>query len=265
MNKHNLLTILSFFTILICSGCVIFSGSYETPRSLPSGKEEEATFEDGQEMLESRLDDIVSGKAQAGVAASTTAESASEEEGQTNSSLTGLSQSNNSTSNMPPMIIDASKKYTAILHTEAGDITIALTADKTPVTVNNFVYLSKQGFYDRTIFHRAIENFMIQGGDPNGDGTGGPGYRFDDEEFEGEYTRGTVAMANAGANTNGSQFFIVQADVGLAKDYVIFGRVTGGLEAVDAIAAAPVEMNASGEQSKPVNPVKINSVEIIEK
>ena len=164
----------------------------------------------------------------------------------------------------PAMQIDKSKTYTAILKTNKGDITIALTADKTPITVNNFVTLAKKNFYNNTIFHRVIENFMIQGGDPTGTGSGGPGYRFDDEAFEGAYTKGTVAMANAGPNTNGSQFFIMHGDVALPKNYVIFGKVTEGLDVVDQIATAPVTMNAGGEVSKPVTPVKIESVEIME-
>ncbi|OGY52756.1 MAG: peptidylprolyl isomerase [Candidatus Buchananbacteria bacterium RIFCSPHIGHO2_02_FULL_45_11b] len=166
---------------------------------------------------------------------------------------------------MPETIIDQSKTYTAILHTTAGDIQIALNAKATPITANNFVWLAKKNFYDNTIFHRVIKGFMIQGGDPKGDGTGGPGYQFNDEPFTGDYERGTVAMANAGPNTNGSQFFIMHADYPLPPNYVIFGQVAKGLDVVDKIAAAPVEMSSSGEQSKPVNPVKVNSVEIIEK
>ena len=122
-----------------------------------------------------------------------------------------------------------------------------------------------KSFYNNVVFHRVIKGFMIQGGDPTGTGTGGPGYQFADEPFTGEYTRGTVAMANSGPNTNGSQFFIMHADYPLPKNYVIFGQVAKGLDVVDKIAAAPVEMSSSGEQSKPVNPVKVNSVEIIEK
>jgi len=102
---------------------------------------------------------------------------------------------------------EKTKKYTAILKTEKGDITIALNSDQTPITVNNFVTLAKKGFYNKTIFHRVIKGFMIQGGDPKGDGTGGPGYKFADEPFTGEYTRGTIAMANSGPNTNGSHFW----------------------------------------------------------
>lgn len=165
----------------------------------------------------------------------------------------------------PAMQIDVNKSYTATLHTTAGDIVIALDAKATPVTVNNFVFLAGQHFYDNTIFHRVIKGFMIQGGDPQGDGTGGPGYRFNDEPVTGDYTRGTVAMANAGPNTNGSQFFIMHADYGLPKNYVIFGHVTEGLDAVDKIAEAPVTMSASGEDSKPVTPVTVTSVDISEK
>lgn len=164
----------------------------------------------------------------------------------------------------PAMSIDQTKTYTAILDTSAGKITIALAADKTPITVNNFVSLARKNFYDGTPFHRTIPGFMIQGGDPKGDGTGGPGYRFDDEPFTGSYSRGTVAMANAGPNTNGSQFFIMHADYSLPPNYVIFGHVTAGMEVVDAIATAPVLQSVNGERSKPVNPVVVQSVEIVE-
>jgi len=162
----------------------------------------------------------------------------------------------------PPMQIDETASYSAVLHTDEGDITIQLHADKTPVTVNNFVFLAKDGFYDNTVFHRVIKGFMIQGGDPKGNGTGGPGYQFDDEVFDGEYTRGSVAMANAGPNTNGSQFFIMHEDYALPKNYIIFGQATGGLDVVDKIAEAPVQ--PGGEGSSPVTPVTVNSVEINE-
>ncbi len=164
------------------------------------------------------------------------------------------------------MIIDENKSYQAILKTTAGDITISLNAKQTPITVNNFVALSKKNFYDNTIFHRVINGFMIQGGDPKGNGTGDPGYKFADEPFEGEYVRGTVAMANSGPNTNGSQFFIMHKDNSLPKNYVIFGKVTSGLETVDKIAEAPVKPNPlSGENSVPVSPVTVKSVVIVEK
>lgn len=169
-----------------------------------------------------------------------------------------------SQSNPPETQLDFSKQYSAVLKTEQGDITIGLNSDQTPITVNNFVSLARDDFYDDTIFHRVIEGFMIQGGDPNGDGTGGPGYTFDDEDFEGEYTRGTVAMANSGPNTNGSQFFIMHEDFELPKDYVIFGEVIEGIEVVDEIATSEVGPNYLGEESVPVNPVKIQDVVIIE-
>lgn len=164
----------------------------------------------------------------------------------------------------PEMQIDSAKQYQAVLKTEAGDITIQLNAAQTPVTVNNFVFLAREGFYNGTPFHRTLEGFMIQGGDPLGTGMGGPGYRFEDEPFEGEYTRGTIAMANAGPNTNGSQFFIMHQDYPLSPNYVIFGQVTSGMEVVDAIATAPVVANGRGEKSTPVTPVRILSVEIME-
>lgn len=158
--------------------------------------------------------------------------------------------------------IDMKKTYQAIIKTSEGEITIKLNAKETPITVNNFVKLSKKDFYKNTIFHRVIKGFMIQGGDPKGDGTGGPGYQFNDEPFTGDYKRGIIAMANAGPNTNGSQFFIMHKDYDLPKNYVIFGQVVKGIEVVDKIAEAPVEQ--SGEGSKPINPVKVISVSIIE-
>lgn len=165
----------------------------------------------------------------------------------------------------PKMTIDKNKTYRTVLTTSEGDITLELNAKETPITVNNFVTLSKKGFYDNTIFHRVIKGFMIQGGDPTGSGSGGPGYSFADEKFSGDYLRGVIAMANRGPNTNGSQFFIMQKDNNLPKNYVIFGKVTSGLDVVDKIADAPVNSDPnSGEASKPVNPVKILSVKIIE-
>lgn len=164
----------------------------------------------------------------------------------------------------PLLQIDFKKTYTAVVKTSNGEITIELAASKTPNTVNNFVYLARQHFYDNTIFHRVISGFMIQGGDPNGNGSGGPGYRFDDEPFDGEYVRGTVAMANAGPNTNGSQFFIMHKDYDLPKNYVIFGHVTKGMDVVDTIATAPVIVK-NGERSSPIDPIVVQSVNIIEK
>jgi cyclophilin family peptidyl-prolyl cis-trans isomerase len=170
-------------------------------------------------------------------------------------------------SSPPPLTIDGSKQYTATLQTTAGDVTVELLVGDAPMTVNNFVFLARQGYYEGTPFHRVIRGFMIQGGDPTGTGTGGPGYRFDDEPVRRAYEPGIVAMANAGPNTNGSQFFIVHGDNGrsLPPNYTIFGRVTGGMDVVDAIATAPVRSSARGENSVPVEPVRINSVTIEER
>lgn len=128
------------------------------------------------------------------------------------------------------------------LTTSEGEIVFKLYDDTAPKTVSNFVYLASNGYYDGLIFHRVIEDFMIQGGDPTGTGSGGPGYRFEDELADNRtYSRGTVAMANAGKNTNGSQFFIMHKDVPLPHSYSIFGEVTSGMEVVDAIAATETD------------------------
>jgi cyclophilin family peptidyl-prolyl cis-trans isomerase len=142
----------------------------------------------------------------------------------------------------PDLTIDRDAAYRATLHTSHGDVTIDLDAARSPVAVNSFLFLAGEGFYDGVIFHRVVPGFVVQGGDPTGTGRGGPGYRFPDElEGEGRYTRGTVAMANAGPDTNGSQFFICLEDVGLPHAYTIFGTVTAGMEAIDAIAAIPTD------------------------
>jgi len=160
----------------------------------------------------------------------------------------------------PEMTIDLSKTYSATLHTNHGDISIEFNAAEAPLTVNNFVFLARDGFYDGVIFHRVIKGFMIQGGDPTGTGMGGPGYRFRDElEGAGKYSRGTVAMANAGPNTNGSQFFIMHTDYGLPHNYSIFGQVTEGLDVVDAIANTP-----TGAQDRPNDDCVIESVTVSE-
>lgn len=179
----------------------------------------------------------------------------------TNTPALNLNQTNSPTS----MEFDTSKHYTATLKTDKGDIVVALNFGQTPNTVKNFVDLARKNFYDKTIFHRVLKGFMIQGGDPQGNGMGGPGYKFADEPFTGEYTRGTVAMANAGPNTNGSQFFIMHADYPLPKNYTIFGQVEQGLEVVDAIANSEVTTGPSGEPSSPVKPTVVKSVEITEK
>lgn len=161
----------------------------------------------------------------------------------------------------PQLTIDKNKKYTAIMKTEVGEIELELFADKTPITVNNFVYLSENGFYKNVIFHRTIPGFMIQGGDPTGTGRGGPGYKFDDESFTGTYKKGILAMANSGKNTNGSQFFIMHGDTPLQPNYVIFGNVIKGLDIVDKIASAPTIKDGM-ENSKPQSPIKILDITI---
>jgi cyclophilin family peptidyl-prolyl cis-trans isomerase len=169
-------------------------------------------------------------------------------------------------SSPPPMTIDPAKTYLATLSTTQGDVIVELLPGDAPNTVNNFVFLARQGFYDGVPFHRVINGFMIQTGDPTGTGRGGPGYRFADEPVRRPYEPGSVAMANSGANTNGSQFFIVQGDRGrsLPPSYTIFGRVLSGMDVVNAIAGAPVQASASGESSTPVNLVRIARVTIDE-
>ncbi|HEX6145402.1 MAG TPA: peptidylprolyl isomerase [Acidimicrobiia bacterium] len=160
----------------------------------------------------------------------------------------------------PDLTIDLDKSYTATLDTNHGEIVIELDPARSPLAVNNFVFLARDGYYDGVVFHRVIENFMIQGGDPTGTGTGGPGYKFRDEiEGSGTYSRGTVAMANAGPNTNGSQFFICHADTGLPHSYTIFGKVTSGMDVVDSIATT-----ATDRSDRPEEEVVINRVTITE-
>jgi peptidyl-prolyl cis-trans isomerase B (cyclophilin B) len=141
-------------------------------------------------------------------------------------------------SSPPPMAIDAQKKYTATLATSRGEIVCELFAKDAPKTVNNFVFLAKENFYDGTVFHRVIPDFMIQGGDPTGTGRGGPGYRFEDE-FKGNPNKhqvGTLSMANAGPGTNGSQFFITHVVTNwLDGKHTVFGKVLKGQDVVDAI------------------------------
>ena len=138
----------------------------------------------------------------------------------------------------PEMIIDPQKKYTATISTDQGDIVIDLFADKTPQTVNNFVFLARQGFYNGTIFHRVIADFMAQGGDPTGTGRGGPGYKFKDE-FHPKLRHdkpGVLSMANAGPNTNGSQFFITHVPTPwLDNKHSVFGEVVDGLDVLLSI------------------------------
>ena len=161
----------------------------------------------------------------------------------------------------PPMIIDPDRRYSAEMATSKGPMTIALDAVGAPNTVNNFVFLSRWHYYDGIVFHRIIPGFMAQGGDPEGSGRGGPGYRFDDElPAPGRYEVGSVAMANAGPNTNGSQFFIVSGPDGcsLPPNYSLFGKVVKGLDVVQAIESVGSRSGAPSEQ------ITIESVTIAE-
>ena len=168
-------------------------------------------------------------------------------------------------SSPPEMSIDQSKTYTATIRTSQGTMTLELFAADTPITVNNFVFLAREGFYDKGGFHRVIKDFMIQGGCPKGDGTGGPGYRFADETVTRKYLKGTLAMANSGPNTNGSQFFIVHgADAGLPPNYTIFGTLTDGADVLDTLANSPVSGGGGGEQSRPTERLEIQTIEITE-
>ena len=146
----------------------------------------------------------------------------------------------------------------AVIETTLGAIEFELLGDAAPKTAENFVTLANKGFYTDVIFHRVVPGFVIQGGDPTGTGTGGPGYKFADEPVAMGYARGTVAMANSGPNTNGSQFFICLADLPqLPPNYTIFGQVVAGLSVVDAIASAPC-----GPGDRPVEPVTMKAVSI---
>lgn len=164
----------------------------------------------------------------------------------------------------PKQVIDPAKHYQVKIYTDKGVVTADILPKLAPVTANNFIFLSCEGFYDGTIFHRTIPTFMIQGGDPTGTGTGGPGYQFNDEKVARPYQIGDLAMANSGANTNGSQFFVIQGSqgTGLPQSYNLFGHVTKGQNVVDAIAAAPTHAGSSGENSSPNTPVHIRTITV---
>jgi cyclophilin family peptidyl-prolyl cis-trans isomerase len=170
----------------------------------------------------------------------------------------------------PAMAIDVNKTYCAVVQTSKGSFTLELFAKDAPKTVNNFVFLAKNNYYNGIIFHRIIENFMIQTGDPTGTGSGNPGYSFEDElTGPHKYVEGIVAMANGGPshpNTNGSQFFINTADntQNLTNNYSIFAQVAAGMDIIKKIAATPVTANPTGENSLPTEKVTIDSVTIIE-
>jgi cyclophilin family peptidyl-prolyl cis-trans isomerase len=159
----------------------------------------------------------------------------------------------------PEMGIDTSKRYTATMDTSLGSIVIALDAINAPLTVNNFVFLAAHQYYDGVIFHRIINGFMCQGGDPTGTGRGGPGYRFNDEPVKQRYQLGSVAMANAGPNTNGSQFFLISGSSGvnLPPQYNHFGQIVKGMDVLDSMQKVDTDRS-----DRPREDVVINSVTI---
>ncbi len=164
-------------------------------------------------------------------------------------------------SHIPPLTIDVTAEYTATIRTNLGTMIIDLFASQAPLTVNNFIFLANDGFYNGVIFHRVIPSFMIQGGDPTGTGTAGPGYRFQDE-FVTELTfdqPGILAMANSGPGTNGSQFFVTTVPTPhLNGAHTIFGQITQGQDIADAIS-----LTEAGAGSRPVTPVVIQGIDII--
>ncbi len=165
---------------------------------------------------------------------------------------------------MPEMNIDISNEYSAVIKTSMGDMSVEFFTEDAPLTVNNFINLSRDGYYDNVIFHRVISGFMIQGGDPSGTGHGEmgkfPGYKFEDElNNQRSYDKGILAMANAGPDTNGSQFFIMHVDYPLPYQYTIFGFVTEGLDVIDKIASVE-----TGDGDKPINDVVIETIEVKE-
>ncbi len=176
--------------------------------------------------------------------------------------LDGSSPKTQTFSAPPPMVIDTAKTYTATMVTSMGTLKIVLDARKAPVTVNSFVFLARYHYYDDVIFHRIIQGFVCQGGDPTGTGRGGPGYRFEDElPAPGEYKIGSVAMANAGPNTNGSQFFLISGSSGvqLPPAYALFGQIVEGLDVLSAMEKVP-----TGRGDRPLTDVVIKSVTITE-
>jgi len=177
---------------------------------------------------------------------------------------TGVTMSDKVYDKQPDMNINMDTTYTAVIKTNLGDMNVEFFLDDAPMTVNNFVSLAKDGYYDNVIFHRVISGFMIQGGDPSGTGHGDygkyPGYEFEDElNNQRPYEKGILAMANRGPNTNGSQFFIMHVEYPLPYSYTIFGSVTEGFDVIDKIAS--VETDSA---DKPTDDVVINTVEILE-
>jgi cyclophilin family peptidyl-prolyl cis-trans isomerase len=158
-----------------------------------------------------------------------------------------------------PAPLPAGETREATIETDLGNIVIDIEADLGPLAAGNFVALAECGFYDGVVFHRIMPGFVIQGGDPTGTGSGGPGYEFPNDPVSVAYDRGVVAMANAGRDTNGSQFFIVLDEAGLPPDYSVFGRVSSGMEVADQIAAGP---SSGGQAGQALEPVVMNRVTV---
>lgn len=187
-----------------------------------------------------------------------------------NTGIDNSAQQNKKYSSPPPMSIDPDKQYTATVATNLGAFKINLLAKDAPATVNNFIFLAREGFYNNITFHRIIKDFMIQTGDPSGNGTGGPGYKFADElPNKLAYGPGIVAMANSGPNTNGSQFFICNGErsknLNNTPNYTIFGQVIEGMDVIQKISDTPVTASFNGEASKPTQNVFIQEIFIEEK
>ncbi len=184
----------------------------------------------------------------------------------TSSTIDQLTATTTNTSSMNPQ-----STHTVTIETNKGIIVFETYDTDAPKTVQNFIALAQKGFYNGTIFHRVIDGFMIQGGDPTGTGMGGPGYKFADElnqntpSYKNGYIRGVVAMANSGPNTNGSQFFIMHQNAGLQHDYTIFGKVISGMDVVDVIATVPTNGNPPSGSNKPLQDVVMKKVSIVSK
>ena len=163
----------------------------------------------------------------------------------------------------PKIVLEMGVKYTATIKTDQGDLVFDLLTREAPRTVNNFVFLAREGFYKHSGFHRVVKDVLIQGGCPKGDGTGGPGYHVQDEEVNRPYTKGTLAMARRGRNENGSQFFVVLGErVGFPPNFTIFGRLTKGEQHLKPLGEVAVDEDLRGEKSRPVTPLVIQDIEI---
>jgi cyclophilin family peptidyl-prolyl cis-trans isomerase len=166
----------------------------------------------------------------------------------------------------PKFALERGKTYRAKFQTSMGDFEAELYSDTAPMTVNNFVFLANEGFYDGVVFHRVVPGFVAQGGDPTGSGSGGPGYKFADEDIprHRDYEKGALAMANSGPGTNGSQFFICLEDLSgrLPKQYNLFGKVTDGMDVVEGMARVPLLPGGDGARSRPQTPITINKVTV---